>query len=97
MSTDLLSAAGLDFDGVADLYFDLTIGIQELPLGDNALGLQPGIDHHHIGTDINDGATNDATRTHFRLGQALFEQFSKALAHKIFYMHATPEWSHMSV
>ncbi len=78
------------FDDIAYVDLDLTIGVQELPFGHDTLGFQPGVDHHDVGTDVDNGPLDDTARTHFSLGQTLFEQFSKALAHKNFCMHAVP-------
>ena len=58
------------------------ICIEELPLWDNAFGLEARINDNNVRTNIDYGSTDDAARTHFSLGQALFKQLSKALGHK---------------
>jgi glucosamine-6-phosphate deaminase len=52
-----------------------------------------GIDDDHILPDVDHGAANDATRTHFCFDQALFKQLCKAVAHKNGTLSEGPEWS----
>ena len=68
-------------DLVADVHFQLALFVVELFDGDDALGLEAGVDHDHVRADIDHGSGNDGTRLHLLVGKTLFEQFSKAFAH----------------
>ena len=51
-------------DNVADSYFQLAFFVQELGGGDNAFGLQSGVNGDPVVIDVYNGSLNDGTRLH---------------------------------
>src|SRR5690554_3629318 len=73
-------------DNVADFNFQLAFFVQELGGGDNAFGLQSGVNGDPVVININYGSLDDGTRLHVDFFQTFFEKIRKALAHYVPYM-----------
>jgi hypothetical protein len=70
-----------DFHLVTDGHFQVAIVIHELVLGDNAFGLESGIDDHRLVVDADNSADYDGTGLEVGVGDALFKELSKAFGH----------------
>ncbi len=51
-----------DFDLVTDIDLEFTVGIDELLLGDDAFGLESGVDDNAFVVDLDHGADDDGPR-----------------------------------
>mmetsp|Transcript_6380 Transcript_6380/g.9537 ORF Transcript_6380/g.9537 Transcript_6380/m.9537 type:complete len:337 (-) Transcript_6380:255-1265(-) len=73
-------------DNVADSNFQLAFFVKELGGGDNAFGLQSGVNGDPVVIDVYNGSLDDGTRLHVNFFQAFFKKIRKALAHYESYM-----------
>ena len=60
------------FDLVADFDFELAALVEKLIGWDDRLGLQPGVDDHHVGVNADDDAGEDGTGLDLLTGKTLF-------------------------
>jgi hypothetical protein len=63
-----------DADVVAGLDLDFAAVVAEFIDGDEALGLEAGVDHHEVLVDADDFRGDHFTRAHLLAGQAFFEE-----------------------
>ncbi len=72
-----------NLDLIADGDLQSALGIVELVLGDDSLGLQAGIDDHRVGGNSDHGPGDDGTRLELGDKGALFKEFGKAFGHEV--------------
>jgi hypothetical protein len=66
---------------VADRHLQMALGTQELASGDDALGLETGVDDHAVIGDLHHGTGHDGAGIELGGVQTLFKQFSEAFGH----------------
>ncbi len=62
-----------NFDDVANRQRKTAVLIQELAFGNDALGLESGVDGNPVGIDVDNGAVDNSTRCHIYIIQTLFK------------------------
>ena len=72
-----------DFHLVADGDLELAVGADELASGDDALGLESGVDDDGVRGDLHHGTLNDGARLELGVGQTLLKEIGKTFGHGI--------------